>query len=56
MIDILSTGQFSFFFCYRSGAADVTVSAGGSSAARLKTNQWAHVALVCDRKTGQVET
>jgi hypothetical protein len=56
VIDILSTGQLSFYFCYRPGAADVTVSAGGSSAARLKTNEWAHVALVCDRKTGQVET
>ena len=55
VIDILSTGQLSFYFCYRPGAADVTIAAGGSSAARLKTNQWAHVALVCDRKAGQVE-
>jgi hypothetical protein len=55
VIDILSTDQLCFYFCYRPGAADVTVSAGGSSAARLGTNQWAHVALVCDRKAGQVE-
>ncbi len=55
VIDLVSTGQLSYYFCYRASAAGVTVSARGSSAARLKTNQWAHVALACDRKKRQVE-
>jgi hypothetical protein len=56
VIDILSNGQLSFYFCYRPSRAGAIVAAGGSSAAGLKTGQWAHVALVCDRSTGQVET
>jgi hypothetical protein len=56
VIDILSNGQLSFFFCYRPSRAGATVAAGGSSAASLKTGQWAHVALVCDRNTCRVET
>src|ERR1035437_3437324 len=56
VIDILSNGQLSFYFCYRPSQAGATISAGGSSAAGLKTGQWAHVALVCDRNTGQVAT
>jgi hypothetical protein len=55
-IDILSTGQLSFYFCYRPGGTGATISAGGTSAAGLKRGEWAHVALVCDRKAGQVET
>lgn len=39
VIDILSTGQLSFYFCYRPGRAGATVAAGGSSAAGLKTGQ-----------------
>ena len=56
VIDILSGGQLSYYFCYRPVAAGATIATGGSSAAKLKTGEWAHVALVCDRKAGRVET
>jgi hypothetical protein len=56
VIDLLSNGQFSYYFCYRPAGGGAILSAGGSSEAGLKTNQWALVALVCDRQSGQVET
>jgi hypothetical protein len=40
VIDILSNGQLSFYFCYRPSRAGAIVAAGGSSAAGLKTGQW----------------
>ena len=56
VIDIQANGQLGFYFCYRPSPAGATIAAGGNSAASLKTGQWAHVALVCDRSLGQVET
>ncbi|HET6382286.1 MAG TPA: LamG-like jellyroll fold domain-containing protein [Armatimonadota bacterium] len=55
VIDLLASGKISYYFCYRRGGTNRIVSTGGSSAAALKTGQWAHVAVVCDRKAGQVE-
>jgi len=49
VIDILSNGQLSFYFCYRPSRAGAIVAAGGSSTAGLKTGQWAHVALAACR-------
>ena len=56
VIDLMASGQLSYYFCYRPNSSGATVAAGGASAAGLKTGQWAHVALVCDRDKGQVET
>ena len=53
VIDLLSTGHLSWYFTYRN-AAGHDISAGGSSAAALKLDQWAFVALVCDRQKKQV--
>src|ERR1035437_3859687 len=46
MIDLLSNGQLSYYFCYRPSRTGAIIAAGGSSAASLKKGQWAHVALV----------
>ncbi|MEI6503050.1 MAG: LamG domain-containing protein, partial [Armatimonadota bacterium] len=54
VIDLMSAGQPSFYFCYKNEAG-ATVSAGGTAATGLAPNQWAQVALVCDRAKGQVE-
>ncbi|MCF7975638.1 MAG: right-handed parallel beta-helix repeat-containing protein [Phycisphaerae bacterium] len=48
VIDIQGTGHMNCYFCYKDSAGKV-VSAGGSSSMRLSENQWAHIALVCDR-------
>lgn len=53
VIDLLSSGHMSWYFTYRN-AAGQDVSAGGSTAAGLKLDQWAFVALVCDRQKKQV--
>jgi len=53
VIDILGSGHVSWYFCYRAPAGDI-VSAGGSTAAALALNRWAHVALVCDREKREV--
>ena len=54
VIDIFSNGRPGYYFCYRD-EADKIVSAGGSAASGLKLDEWALVALVCDRDKRQVE-
>lgn len=54
VIDIMSKGQPSYYFCFKNEAG-ATISAGGTAAAGLTIDQWAHVALVCDREKKNVE-
>jgi hypothetical protein len=53
VIDITGLGNLSCYFCYKD-ENDKTVSTGGSSALRVKENEWAQVALVCDRENGKL--
>jgi hypothetical protein len=55
VIDILSNGRMSYYFCYRNPAGTIT-STGGTAATPLKLGEWSHVALVCDRENRRVET
>lgn len=48
VIDLMSNGTVSCYFCYKVEGGKV-VSTGGGSSFGLKTGEWAHVALVCDR-------
>ena len=54
VIDLMSTGRPGWYFCFRNEAG-TTVSAGGTAPTGLTLGQWAHLALVCDRKSGHVE-
>ena len=54
VIDIFSNGRPGYYFCYRD-EADKIVSTGGSAASGLKLDEWAFVALVCDRDKRRVE-
>ncbi len=53
VIDLMGNGQLSCYFCY-GDEAGTTVSTGASATSRVKTNEWAHVALVCDRMAGRI--
>ncbi len=53
VIDLLSNGRPSYYFCYKTETG-ATVSAGGTAAIGLALGQWAHLAVVCDREKGQV--
>ncbi|HEX2999547.1 MAG TPA: LamG-like jellyroll fold domain-containing protein [Armatimonadota bacterium] len=55
VIDLTGSGRMNYYFCYRDEAGK-TVSSGGESSMGLTLGEWAHVVLVCDRKSGQVET
>ena len=54
VIDLFSTGRPGYYFCYRNEAGAM-LSSGGTAATGLKLNEWAHVALACDREKSQVE-
>ena len=54
VIDLFSTGRPGYYFCYRD-EADKHMAAGGTAATGLKLDEWAHVAVVCDRRQGRVE-
>lgn len=54
VIDLMSGGQPSYYFCYKKDAGAV-VSAGGGASTGLTLGQWAHLVLVCDRQKNQVE-
>ncbi len=54
VIDLMGNGRPSYYFCYRDEAGK-TVSSGGTAAMGLALGQWAHFALVCDRKAGRVD-
>jgi Concanavalin A-like lectin/glucanases superfamily/Right handed beta helix region len=54
VIDLMSTGRLSWYFCFRNEAG-TTIASGGTATMGLTLGRWAHVALVCDRKRGQVE-
>jgi hypothetical protein len=49
-VDIFSTGAVSLYQTYKAG--DKNISSGVTSSASLTLNQWAHVAVTCDRKAG----
>jgi hypothetical protein len=54
VIDLLSNGRMSYYFCYRNEAGTIT-STGGSGATALKLGEWSYIALVCDREKRRVE-
>ncbi len=54
VIDIFNTGRPGYYFCFKNEAGN-TISSGGTAATGLKLDEWAHVALVCDRDKGMVE-
>jgi parallel beta-helix repeat protein len=49
-VDIFGDGKVSFYQVYKAGEKSIT--SGVSSSTTLTLNQWAHVAVVCDRKAG----
>lgn len=53
IIDLTGAGSLSWYFCYKDDAGKV-LSTGGSSLLKLKKDEWAHVAIVCDREAGRV--
>lgn len=53
VVDLMGNGALSCYFCY-TNAAGKNVSAGATAALALKTGEWAHVALACDRAAGQI--
>jgi hypothetical protein len=53
VIDLMGNGSVSCYFCYKADGGR-TVSTGAGSAFALKTGEWAHVALVCDRAAKQI--
>ncbi len=53
VIDIDGAGRPICYFCYKDEKGKV-VSTGGSAGISLKRNEWAHVALVCDRGKNEV--
>lgn len=53
VIDLMSNGTVSCYFCYKAEGGK-TVATGGGSSFGLKTGEWAHVALVCDRAARQI--
>ena len=48
VIDITGAGAVTTYMCYRDAEGSI-VSAGGGSSLRLSENEWAHLAVVCDR-------
>lgn len=54
VIDILSNGRMTYYFCYRNETGTIT-STGGTAATPLKLGEWSYVALVCDRDNRRVE-
>jgi hypothetical protein len=55
VIDIMSNGRMSYYFCYRNEAGTIT-STGGTAATALKLGEWSYIALVCDRANRRVQT
>jgi hypothetical protein len=53
VIDLMGSGHLSHYFCYRNAEGEI-LATGGSGGMPLTLGQWAHVALVCDRKNGVV--
>lgn len=51
-VDIFSTGAVSLYQVY--DAAGKSITSGATSSTSLTLNQWAHVAVVCDRKARNV--
>ncbi|HEY0073802.1 MAG TPA: LamG-like jellyroll fold domain-containing protein [Abditibacteriaceae bacterium] len=49
-VDIFSTGSVSLYQTYKAG--DKSISSGVGSSPSLTLNQWAHVAVICDRTAG----
>ena len=49
-VDVFSTGAVSLYEVYKNG--DKSITAGATSSTALTLNQWAHVAVVHDRKSG----
>lgn len=53
VIDLMSTGAVSCYFCYRAEDGRI-LSTGAGTSLGLKTGEWAHAALVCDRAARQI--
>jgi hypothetical protein len=53
VINLMGDGALSCYVCYKDPAGKI-ISAGASSTLTLKTGEWAHVALACDRAAGQI--
>ncbi len=53
VIDVMSSGQVTCYFCYRAADGEV-VSMGASSALSIAEGEWAHVGLTCDREAREV--
>lgn len=53
VIDLMGNGNMSCYFCYKNEAGNI-ISTGGSSALIIKTGEWAHLALSCNRETQQI--
>jgi len=53
VIDLTVRGSLSCYFCYRDKDGK-GIATGCSSSLTIGTNQWAHLALVCDRDAGQI--
>jgi hypothetical protein len=53
VLDLFSYGSVGYYFCYTNPAGKIE-SGGGNTAIKIKTNEWTHIALVCDRATQHV--
>ncbi len=53
VIDITGRGRLTCYFCYRNEKGKI-ISTGADSALHLKTGQWAHVAIVCNRRARKI--
>lgn len=49
-VDVFGTGAVSLYAVYKDG--EKSISSGATSSSSLNLGQWAHVAVVCDRKAG----
>lgn len=55
IISIAGNGQVSGYICYKNSVGKI-IAAGGSSDILLTENQWAHIAIVCDREEKIIKT
>jgi hypothetical protein len=53
VMDLFSAGTLGYYFCYTNGAGAIE-SVGDNTSIRIKTNEWTHIALVCNRSAKYV--
>ncbi|NOY82222.1 MAG: hypothetical protein GXP31_14585 [Kiritimatiellaeota bacterium] len=54
VVDIGGSGVPMWYFCYKNENGKVVATGGSAGSVRLKRDEWAHVALVCDRGKNEV--